>query len=360
MEVYVALRTLLRVYDFIVIGAGISGASVAYELAESASVLLLEGEASPGYHSTGRSAALYTPNFGSPTVCRINKASKVFFDNPPDGFCDNPLLTPRGALTVAASGDEHSLQALLDLSSENSPIYEVTKQDALALAPIIKHEVIAAGVYEPNVMDIDVASLHQGYLRGFKRRGGVLQTNQGVTALKSHHALWEVGTVNNTYQGKQLVNAAGAWADQLGVLAKAQPIELVPKRRTAILVDVPAHIDLSGMPLVDFVGGAYMKPEAGQLMVSPGDETPVEPQDILPDDLEVAVLVDWLERKTLLSVDRIAHSWAGLRSFVADGNPVVKFDDEIANFFWLAGQGGYGIMMAPSLAKQAAKQLLSH
>jgi len=348
------------IYDFIVIGAGISGASVAYELAGSgSSVLLLEAESTPGYHSTGRSAALYTPNFGTPEVCEINKASGAFFLNPPKGFCDVPLLTPRGALTIASSHDQDDLDGLINLSSKSSPIYKISKDEALKLAPIVRPDKVMAAIYEPNVMDIDVASLHQGYLRGFKRRGGVLLNRCRVDRLMHLLGLWTVNTGSGAYQSRSVVNAAGAWADHIGQLAGAKPIGLVPKKRTAIIVDCPKGLELGAMPLVDFIGGAYMKPEAGKLMVSPGDATPVEPQDIQPDDFDIAVLVDWLERHTRVRVNRLEHSWAGLRSFVADGNPVVKFDNEMANFFWLAGQGGYGIMMAPTLAKRAALQLLN-
>ena len=347
------------IYDFIVVGAGISGASVAYELAESGSVLLLEAEHTPGYHSTGRSAALYTPNFGSPEVCEINKASEAFFLNPPDGFSECSLLSPRGALTVALSGNNAELASLLALSSEASPIYEITKQEALEFAPIIRAEKVTSAIYEPNVMDIDVASLHQGYLRGFKQRSGTLLLRSRVNNLAYKNKLWTVTSDSSSHQGRKLINAAGAWADQVGNLAQAEPIGLIPKRRTAILVDIPNDMDLSMMPLVDFIGGSYMKPESGRLMISPGDETPVPPQDIQPDDLEVAILVDWLERHTTISVDKVSHSWAGLRSFVENQNPVVKYDEKIPDFFWLAGQGGYGIMMAPTLAKRAAQLLFT-
>lgn len=347
------------IYDFIVIGAGISGASVAYELAEYGSVALIEAESTPGYHSTGRSAALYTPNFGTPEVCEINKASEAFFLDPPQGFCEAPLLTPRGALTVASENNQNGLESLLKLASKSSPIYEISKAEALRLAPIIRPEKFISAVYEPNVMDIDVASLHQGYLRGFKQHGGELLVKHRIFSLENQSGFWSLKVADKVFRSRKVVNAAGAWADQVGKLAQAESIGLVPKRRTVIIVDSPEGLDLKAMPLIDFVGGAYLKPEAGKIMVSPGDETPVEPQDIQPDDFEVAVLVDWLERNTLVSVSRLDHSWAGLRSFVADGNPVVRFDRKVPEFFWLAGQGGYGIMMAPTLAKRAAEQLLA-
>jgi D-arginine dehydrogenase len=160
---------------------------------------------------------------------------------------------------------------------------------------------------------------------------------------------------NETITARTLINAAGAWADEVGQLAGAAPIGLVPKRRTGIIVDVPTDMDLNGTPATEFIGeSAYIKPDAGRLMASPGDESPVAPQDARPDEMDLAVLVDWLQRNTTLSVNRIAHSWAGLRCFVADGDPVVGFDSHLPDFFWLAGQGGYGIMMAPALARAAA------
>ena len=342
-------------YDYLIIGAGISGAAVAYELAQSGSTVLIEAETTPGYHSTGRSAALYTPNFGNPVVRRINQAGEDFFKNPPTGFCQHSLLTPRGALAVAAPGEEDGLAAILNLSSPGNEIEEVTKARALTLAPLLRPERVAAASLERGVMDIDVATLHQGYLRGLKQRGGVVICDTRVEKLERHDGRWQAVAGDTVINGRIIINAAGAWAEQIGEMVGAVPIGLVPKRRSAIIVDAPSAMNIDAMPIVDFVGNAaYIKPEAGKIMASPGDETPIEPQDVRPDEMDIAVLVDQLERETLISVRRIEHSWAGLRCFVDDETPVVGFDATAPDFFWLAGQGGYGIMMAPTLGRAAA------
>lgn len=340
------------IYDFLVIGGGISGASAAYELAAHGSVLLLEAEKSAGYHSTGRSAALFTRNYGAPVVRRINAASAPFFKSPPDGFCDAPLLSPRGSLTVAAPGDERALEPLLAASEPGEEVVRVTVDEALEQVPFLRPERVAGAVFEANVTDIDVAGLHQSYLKGLKARGGVVMMSQRVTSLDREGDHWVVKTAADRFEGKIVINAAGAWADQIGQLAGAKSIGLVAKRRTAIIIDAPDGTNIPALPAVDFAGSdIYLKPDAGKLMASPGDATPIEPQDAQPDEMDIAILADWLQRETLIPVKRIPHSWAGLRNFVADGVPVVGFDGQLEGFFWLAGQGGYGIMMAPALAQ---------
>jgi D-arginine dehydrogenase len=343
-----------------VIGAGISGAAVAYELARHAKVLLLEAEPSPGYHATGRSAALFTPHQGTPLVQRINRVGAAFFASPPAGFTDGPLLTRRGGLTIAEPGQEHQLGPLFALSAPGREVSPIAVDEALALAPLLRLERVGAAAYEPDVADIDVAALHQGFLLGFKRRGGTLACGQRICALNYADSMWSGQTPNSTFQARIVVNAAGAWADHTAALAGASPIGLEPRRRTAIIVDAPQDLDVREMPSVDFTAtDAYFKPDAGRIMASLGDEEPVDAQDIQPDEWEIAVLADWLQRETLLKIRQIGHSWAGLRSFVADENPVVGYDDVVENFFWLAGQGGYGIMMAPTLARAAAGLALS-
>ena len=341
-------------YDYLVIGAGISGTAAAYELASHGTVLLLEAEASPGYHSTGRSAALFTPHFGPDKVQAINRFSRDFFASPPEGFCDGPLVTPRGMLTIATPGMEEALAAHLELSATGQEIVSISAKEALAMAPLLRPERVAAASYEPGVMDIDVALLHQSYLRGFKNRGGTLVCGKRVDSLTRAYGRWSVKADGDTFEAKTIINAAGAWADQIGLMAGAKSIGLIPKRRTAIVVDAPEGINVKSMPAVDFAGAdAYFKPDAGRIMASPGDQTPVEPQDIQPDEWDMAVVADWLQTETTIQIRRIGTSWAGLRSFVEDQNPVVKFDPDIEGFFWLAAQGGYGIMMAPTLAKAA-------
>lgn len=343
------------IYDFLVIGGGISGASAAYELAETGTVLVLEGETSLGYHSTGRSAALFTRNYGGAVVRRINALSAPFFAAPPDGFCDGPLLSPRGALTVADDASLDQMPELLRLSEPGEEIVAIPPSEALAMAPYLRPERIAAAIFEANVADIDVAGLHQGYLKGLARRGGVIRSGQMVQVLTRSNATWQVQTRSDTFHAKVIINAAGAWAEQIGAMAGTRPIGLVPMRRTAIVVDAPPGLDLTTSPAVDFLtSGAYIKPEAGKLMASPGDATPTLPHDVRPEELDIAHLAHWIETETLVPVRRIRHSWAGLRSFVPDDVPVVGFDPLVPGFFWLAGQGGYGIMMAPALGRLTA------
>lgn len=347
-------------YDFLVVGAGISGTAAAYELALHGSVLLVEAETATGYHATGRSAALFTPHQGTPLVQAVNRVSAAFFANPPDGFVDQRLLSPRGSLTIAEPGQEDQLQALLALSAPGREVHEVSAAAALAMAPLLRPERIGSAVHEPGVADIDVDALHQGYLRGFRQRGGTLANGQRITALDRVGELWKAQTPDATFQARIIVNAAGAWADHVAVLAGVAPIGLVPKRRTAIIVDGKPDIDTRAMPVVDFTSTeAYFKPDGGRIMASLGDQDPVEAQDIRPDEWEIAVLADWLQNETLLTIRRIEHSWAGLRSFVADDSPVLGFDDAVSNFFWLAAQGGYGIMMAPALGRVATALLLN-
>jgi len=344
------------VSDFIVIGAGMAGASAAYELSANSSVLLIEAEKHPGYHSTGRSAALFTRNYGNSLVRKINSLSEPFFRRQPAELAEEgPLLHSRGTLTVAGPGDEATLDTVLSAATPHDPVYEITSAKALSLVPFLRPGHVTRATYEPGVTDIEVATLLRSFLKGFKRRHGQLITGEPVTALKRTGGIWTVTTPKGTYQTRTLINAGGAWADEIGVLAGAERIGLVAKRRTAIIVDATPGYDVGTLPCVDFAAtDAYIKPEAGKLMVSPGDATPTQPQDVQPDEMDVAVLVDWLERETLIPVRRIAHSWAGLRCFVSDNSPVVGHDPVVPGFFWLAGQGGYGIMMAPALARAAA------
>ncbi|MGL4440805.1 MAG: NAD(P)/FAD-dependent oxidoreductase [Bosea sp. (in: a-proteobacteria)] len=341
--------------DFLIIGAGISGAAAAFELAAHGSVIVLEAEAMPGYHSTGRSAALYTRNYGNSVVRRINQASHGFFTSPPDGFTDVPLLTPRGSLTIASFENRDGLGPILGLSEPGHEIIEVSAARCLELCPILRSDHVATGAFEPGVMDMDVAAIHHGFLKGLKARGGVVTCKARVEGIERKAGQWHVAAGDVMIAARIVVNAAGAWAGEIGLMAGATDVGLIPKRRTAITVDVPTGTGLSAMPAVDVIGGdGYFKPDAGRLMASPGDQTPVAPQDAQPDEWDVAVLVDWLQTQTTLEVRRIASSWAGLRSFVADETPVVGFDGQVEGFFWLAGQGGYGIMMAPALGRATA------
>lgn len=341
-------------YDFLVIGAGISGASAGYELAQFGQTLIVEAESNGSFHSTGRSAALYTPNYGSDLVCRINKLSYGFLATPPSGFTTDPLLRRRGMLRVAPKACEELLLPLL--ASGGTDLEALDIDQTLALAPFLRSDRVSGAVYEKDVADIDVHALHQGFLSGYRQRGGTFIYGEPVRSLEKGIRGWNVVVGDQVIHAQVVVNAAGAWAEKIGAMAGSASIGLIPKRRTAIMVDAPVDIDVSRSPAIDFVGvDNYIKPESGQLMVSPGDATPVAAQDIQPDDFEIAQLVDWFEKETTIEVNRLNHRWAGLRSFVKDGAPVVGFDPLVDDFFWLAGQGGYGIMMSCALARATAE-----
>lgn len=345
-------------YDYAIIGAGVAGASLAFELAATGSVVLIEAEKQPGYHSTGRSAALFTPNYGNGIVRSINALSMPFFVEPPEGLAQQPLLTSRGLLTVASPGQENGLDTIAAAAADDAPVRHLPPSEALSLVPLLRPEVVSAALFEPGVMDINVDALHQGYLRRFKALGGHLMCDARVRELVRSSGHWTIETGDKTIEAAIAINAAGAWADHIGAMAGAGPIGLVPKRRSAIVVDAPEGLNIHALPAVDMAGSeAYFKPEAGRIMASLGDETPTEPQDAQPEELDIALAADWLQRHTTINLRRIEHSWAGLRSFVSDDIPVVGFDSALDDFFWLAAQGGYGIMMAPTLA-QASRSLI--
>lgn len=347
--------------DFLVVGAGMAGASAAYELAAAGTVIVLERESQPGYHSTGRSAALYTQTYGHAAVRALTVASWDFYTAPPDGFAEHPLLTPRGVLLVGRADQSASLDAAFEEGRRLTPSVErLDRAAALGRAPFLRDDYVAGAVWEPDAMDIDVHAIHTGYLRGVKARGGRVVTDAGVQGVARRGGLWQVETPAGTFAAPILVDAAGAWADALAGLAGVRPVGLVPKRRTAITFE-PVFTDavdaagLNGWPMViDVDEQFYVKPDAGRLLLSPADETPVEPCDVQPEEFDIAVAIDRMEQAARFSVRRIAHKWAGLRSFVADKVPVVGFDEDAEGFFWLAGQGGYGIQTAPAVGRAAA------
>jgi len=345
--------------DILIVGAGISGAAAGYHLAGKRRVVLLEGEAQPGYHSTGRSAALYEPSLGNAIVRALDIASGHFLKSPPAGFSEAPILTPRGELTICDADRRPILEDLLALDGiGGNEIREISVGQALALIPLIRPEALRWAAYEPGVMDIDVHGLHQGFLKGFAARGGRLLCDAPMTKAERRRGLWQVRAGSDQFSAPLLIDAAGAWADRVAALAGVAPLGLQPKRRTAAILPAPEGVDVRPWPVMGAAGeNAYLNSHAGKILASPGDATPVEPQDVQPEELDVAVLVDWVERKTSMTVRRIERRWAGLRTFAPDNCPVMGEDPSMAGFWWLAGQGGYGIMMAESLGRSLASLL---
>jgi D-arginine dehydrogenase len=340
-----------EVADILVIGAGIAGSSVAAELAARANVILLERESQPGYHATGRSAAFFEPGYGNSVARGMTALSEAFFRRPPEDFTDVELIRPRDCLFVAR---QDQLDALESQLLENPALERISAAEARAAMPLLAADYVAAALKQGGGGDLDVDAILQGYLRLFRRRGGVLQTDTEVVAIERCGGNWEVETSRETFRAPLLVNAGGAWADEIATLAGPGALGLQPLRRTALLIDVPGDLDGGDWAMVgDIEETFYFKPDAGQLLISPADETPAPASDAGPEELDVALAVDRFERVTGTRVQRVNHRWAGLRTFAPDRSFVVGFDPRAAGFFWLAGQGGYGVQSAPALSQLA-------
>ncbi|GAA4666053.1 FAD-dependent oxidoreductase [Gordonia humi] len=338
------------------IGGGIAGVSIGYELADDRTVCLLEQETTLAFHTTGRSAALYLETFGNATVRSLTTVSRAFLTDPPDTF-DGPLLSPRPYLVFARNGREDALAEFCREVRQQAPAVEqVSADEAVDLAPYLRRDAIGAGVLDPDADDIDVHALHQGYVRGLRRRGGQIRTNAPVTALHRAGGGWTVTLDDgDTVTAPIVVDAAGAWADHVADLAGATTAGLTPMIRTIFGVDAPAALTTGALPVVnDLDDTFYIKPEANGLLCSPADETPSHPHDVKPDDLDIARAIESINEVTDLNLRRITSSWAGLRTFAPDRSPVVGFDPRVDGFFWFAGQGGYGIQMADGLARSGA------
>jgi len=342
--------------DIVVIGGGIAGASAAAELARTHRVAVLEGEDVPGYHSTGRSAAVFSESYGNLPVRSLTRASRDFFYDPPAQFSPYPLLKRRSWLHVASAAQASALENLLATEDVALRVSRVAQEQALTLSPLLLPETAAAGgAYERDAADMDVDALHRGYLKLLRQRGGAMLTGAQVTALVRNRGKWLLESTAGKFQADVVVNAAGAWADRVAALAGIAPLRMQACRRTAVLVEVASGEISDAWPLtIDVEESYYFKPDAGLLFISPADETPVEPCDVQPEELDVAIAIDRLEKATRAKVSRVRRKWAGLRTFAPDRSPVIGFDAAAPGFFWLAGQGGYGIQTAPAAAALAA------
>lgn len=346
-------------FDVIVLGAGMAGASVAAELAPQRRVLLLELEDQPGRHTTGRSAAMFFESYGNATVRGLTRASRAFLEQPPEGFADVPLMSPRAALFVAGPEAAPRLQDMLGSFQEGTGLKPLPREEALRQVPILRPEAVAAAALDDSGRDMEVAAILQGYLRLLRRAGAQVVLGAGEVALHRQAGQWTVDSRAGRFQAPVLVNATGAWADVVARQAGARPVGLQPMRRTAMTIAAPEGHDTRHWPMViDVDETVYFKPDAGQFLLSPANEDPMDPCDVAPEELDIAIAVDRFEALTTHPVRRIAHRWAGLRSFVADRAPVAGWDTQAEGFFWLAGQGGYGIQMAPALARAAAALVL--
>jgi D-arginine dehydrogenase len=340
------------IYDIAIIGAGIAGASLAAETAGHASVLLLEAESAPGYHSTGRSASFWHESYGGPEVLPLTTASGPWLQ-------DHGFLAPRGAATIGRTQDAGAMAAFEAGFTAKGFAFTPQNHDDLAQKIAGLRPEWDRGLGEPDCADIDVASLHAHYLKAARAAGTVLTCNAGVTALSFADGVWTIETNAGSFQASKVVNAGGAWATDIAAMAGALPILITPYRRTIVRlrVDPPSAADL---PLVlDISGKFYFKPDTGgRIWLSPHDETPCVAADVAPEELDIAIAIDQLQQVVDWRIEAVEHSWAGLRSFAPDRLPVYGFDPLQPAFFWCAGQGGFGIQTAPAAAKMAAALLL--
>ncbi|MEI4234074.1 NAD(P)/FAD-dependent oxidoreductase [Roseovarius sp. D22-M7] len=338
--------------DILVIGGGIAGISAAAECARAgADVTVLETERQIGYHATGRSAAIFIRNYGNATLRALNAVAEPIFKSPGE-ISDAPILSPRGELMIASEAELPVLDAYLDGAVG---VERLTGREAAEIVPILRPDSIAGALIERDARGIDVERMLQGYARLLRARGGRIVTGAGATAIAREAGQWRVETAQGTHAAPILVNATGAWADEVASLAGLPRIGLQPCRRSAAIIPAPAGNDIEHWPIFGSIAETwYAKPEAGKLMVSPADEDPVDPHDAWPEDMVLAEGLDRFEQAVTMQVTRVEHSWAGLRTFAPDRTPVAGFDPRAEGFFWLAGQGGYGVQTAPALSRVAA------
>ena len=340
-------------FDAIVIGAGIAGATVAAHLAEDRRVALIEAEEAAGYHSTGRSAAIWILNYGPPDVRTLTGLSRPFFESPPDGFVDAPILAHRPVVFLAPADQVAHLDRLI---AEGTGLREAPMAEMHALIPALRPGYAAKAAIEEDAFDMDVAALHQGFLRRLRARGGRLALRSRAGRIERRGGDWHVDTSGGgSFGAPVVVNASGAWGDSVAEQAGVRPLGLVPKRRTGCVID-PAPHSVRDWPMINDVDHTwYVRPEARtKMMVSPADETDTHAHDVQPDELDVAIAVDRMQQALDIEVRRVEHSWAGLRTFSPDRSLAFGWDPDAAGFFWCVGQGGYGIQTSPAAGRFVA------
>jgi D-arginine dehydrogenase len=346
-------------FDVIIIGAGIAGASLAAELGYERSVLLLETESAPGYHSTGRSAAFWSECYGGPGVQPLTAASGNFLAQPCPDFASAPLMTPRGAIHIGSECHQNLANKIcLDFSDQKISIRQINGSEIFEMIPGVRPE-WNIGVYEPDCCDIDVAALHYSYLRQAKRRGVKLLCDARCLRAVNVSGEWLVDTEKGSFSSKTLVNAAGAWADGVAEIAGVKPIGIRPFRRTIVQLSIESKLSPAIPLVIGLDESFYFKSNTdGTLWLSPHDETPSSACDVAPEEIDVAMAVDRFQQVVDWKLGRMEHKWAGLRNFAPDRLPVIGPDPAMPEFFWLAGQGGFGIQTAPATAKLAASLIL--
>jgi D-arginine dehydrogenase len=353
-------KTKYLIYDIAIIGGGIAGASLAHFLGGQRSVLIIEREAFHGYHASGRSAAEFTRRFHAPLVGKLAEASAEFLMSPPDSFSETPLLIPRGNLLVTNEEKVGHLQQVFEQEFKSGlELVNQTVNQALERVPFLNPDYVKAAFFDPDCYDVEAETLLQNFVKSARKAGTEIKTSCELEIARHNGSAWQLDTNLGPFTAKVLVNASGAWADGVATLCGLKPLGITPYRRTVITVDLPDTIEAARLPEVNEIDEVwYFKPDAGRLLVSPADATPSEPCDAQPEELDVAYAMYYLEEATTLRPTAPAAKWAGLRSFSPDRLPVVGYDKAQPAFFWLAGQGGYGIQSSPALGQYSADLLM--
>jgi D-arginine dehydrogenase len=347
-------------FDIVIVGAGIAGASIAAHLAEHKSVLLLEAEDRPGFHATGRSAAFWTESYGGPLVQPLTAASGPFLSKPPADFSETGFLHNRGALYLGTKNDQGKAEQMLaDFEKSSVELHRCDADEVREKLPEIKPE-WDRGIWEPSCADIDVAALHAAYLRGADKRGAKLLCNAQLNTADWRNGAWSIQSDRGDFGAKILINAAGAWADDVATKCGVTPVGIQPFRRTILQLALSPTI-ADDLPLVIGLDGSFYFKSAGQgqIWLSPHDETPSPACDVAPEEIDVAQAIARLEQVMDWQVNSIVAKWAGLRSFAPDRLPVIGRDTANPHFFWFAGQGGFGIQTAPAASSLAASLLIA-
>lgn len=355
-----------KVYDYLIIGAGIAGASLAYRLKDRGTIKVVETESQAGYHSSGRSAAMFMETYGTATIRALTRASRQFFETPPDGFSEHSLLTDRGVLYIAREGQQALLARTLEqLRATGAEVRSVTANEVLARVPCVRAEGLIGAIEEVDAKDVDVHALLQGFLKGARQSGVEFSYGATVRHAQRDRNGWKVElSSGERITARVVINAAGAWGQQVGDLFGASHIGLQPKRRSAFTFKAGSNANdiwqgIEHWPAVVGIDESfYFKPDAGQLLGSPANADPVDPHDVVAEELDIAIGIDRITAATLLQIRRPNHTWAGLRSFVADGDFVIGWDGKADGFFWLVGQGGYGIQTSPGASLLASNLVL--
>jgi len=342
--------------DFLIIGGGIAGLSAAARLGRHGRTIVLEAEDAPGYHSSGRSVSYSHFGIGNAAVRGLTAYSRTFFEAPPEGICETPLCRVAPSLWFAREGQQEALAALqAAMAGFTDAIEEIGAEEIARRCPVVRTGPGAAlhGLLDPYALKLDGDILLQSFVRMVRGTRGTILTGRRIAAIERRGDRWRVGTeTGETFEAPILIDAAGAWADGVARLGQVRPLGLRPKRRTIIAVDPPPGVDPSGWPFVHSIAGDfYMLPEAGRILASPADEVDDDPCDAQPEDYDLALAADRLGHYTTVPVARIAHRWAGLRTFAADRVPTAGFAPDAPGFFLLAGQGGYGLQTAPAMAE---------